>query len=200
MLPFSWKLIWRNTTHLRVNFLTWTVALGKILTLDNMRKWDIIVINWYCIRKKNKIVEQFHLHCKVASAVCNTVFDIFGIDYLMLARVLDLLACWNEQFGSHQCTLLWRMIPPFLAYCGVSWWERNEHNFEEWKVNVGAFHYSLIPFFIGQWSKTMYFFLFFFSRSFCPLPFSSFVDLLYTSRIMGVIIPFRPLNKILIYS
>jgi hypothetical protein len=47
--PFSWKSIWRTKAPSRVAFFAWTAALGKILTLDNLRKRQIVVINRRCL-------------------------------------------------------------------------------------------------------------------------------------------------------
>jgi hypothetical protein len=41
--PLTWKSIWRVKASSRVAFFVLTEALGKILTLDNLRKRDIIV-------------------------------------------------------------------------------------------------------------------------------------------------------------
>ena len=37
-LIFPWKSIWWIKAPLRVAFFIWTVVLGKVLTLDNLRK------------------------------------------------------------------------------------------------------------------------------------------------------------------
>jgi hypothetical protein len=42
---FSSKSICRVQVPLRVGFFVWMVALGKILTLDNMRKRKVIVVD-----------------------------------------------------------------------------------------------------------------------------------------------------------
>ena len=35
---FSWKSIWKQKIPSRVSFFVWTAALGKCLTIDNLRK------------------------------------------------------------------------------------------------------------------------------------------------------------------
>jgi hypothetical protein len=44
--PFHWRCIWRSKALLRVALFAWSVALGKILTVDNLRKWNIVVVDW----------------------------------------------------------------------------------------------------------------------------------------------------------
>jgi hypothetical protein len=42
-------------------------ALGKILTLDNLRKRLVIMMDWRCICKKSgESVDYLLLHCEVA--------------------------------------------------------------------------------------------------------------------------------------
>jgi hypothetical protein len=45
----------------------WTVALGKILTHDNLRRHHIVVVEWCCMCKKNgESIDHLLLHCGVA--------------------------------------------------------------------------------------------------------------------------------------
>jgi predicted DNA-binding protein with PD1-like motif len=69
----------------RENF-EWLVALGKILTMDNLRKWHIIVVDWCCLCKKNgETVGGLLLHCEVACAIWN----VFSVDLGYLGSCLD---------------------------------------------------------------------------------------------------------------
>jgi hypothetical protein len=55
---------------LRPVFFTRSAALGKILTLDNLRKQRVIVIDKCCMCKRDvESVDYFLLHCDVASAL-----------------------------------------------------------------------------------------------------------------------------------
>ena len=47
-----WKTIWKSKAPLRVAFFVWTVVLGKMLTMDNLRK-NIIMTKWCCMCKKS---------------------------------------------------------------------------------------------------------------------------------------------------
>jgi hypothetical protein len=42
---FLWKSIWKVKAPSRVAFFVWTTALRKILTLDNLRKRHVIVVD-----------------------------------------------------------------------------------------------------------------------------------------------------------
>jgi hypothetical protein len=44
----------------------WTTALGKILTIDNLRKRNIVVVEWCCMCKKIvKSINHLLIHCEV---------------------------------------------------------------------------------------------------------------------------------------
>ena len=76
------------------NSLEWSTALDKILTLDNLRKQHIIVINRCCICKRSEeMVDHLLLDCEVASALWNAIFSQFGMAWVMPRRVFDLFAC-----------------------------------------------------------------------------------------------------------
>jgi hypothetical protein len=61
-------------------------ALGKILILDNLRKWNVLVMDRCCMCKRNeKSVDHLLIHCDVACAIWITFFTffIFGLTWVM---------------------------------------------------------------------------------------------------------------------
>jgi hypothetical protein len=48
---FPWKSVWRTQALLRAAFFVWLAGLDKILTLDNLRKRQVTVINKCCMCK-----------------------------------------------------------------------------------------------------------------------------------------------------
>ena len=48
---FPWKIPWKSKVLPRVVFFSRTVALGRILTMDNLVKRQIIVTKWYYMCK-----------------------------------------------------------------------------------------------------------------------------------------------------
>lgn len=51
--PFPWMGIWRSRLPLKVAFFGWAASLGKVLTINNLRKWQIIIVDWCCMCNKN---------------------------------------------------------------------------------------------------------------------------------------------------
>ena len=64
---FPWKSIWRSKAPPRVAFFAWTAAHGKILTLDNLRRRGMVVVNtcWLC-ESDEEPVDHLLLHCGAA--------------------------------------------------------------------------------------------------------------------------------------
>jgi hypothetical protein len=90
-----WKRIWQTKVPLKVAFFAWVVALGKILTLDNLRKRQVIAIDRCCMCKKSgDSVDHLFLHCEVACVLWNAIFIRFNFSWVMPRRVVDLFPCW----------------------------------------------------------------------------------------------------------
>jgi hypothetical protein len=91
---FPWKGIWKVKVPLQVSFFVWTASLGKILTLDNLCKRGLIVVNWCCMCKRSgESINHLFLHCEVARTLSSVLFTLFGVKWVMNGKVLDLLAC-----------------------------------------------------------------------------------------------------------
>ena len=85
----------RTKSPPRAVFFVWSAALEKILTLDNLRKKQVVVINRCCMCKKDgELVDHLVLHCEVAHALWCNIFSRLGLPWVMPSCVLDLCACW----------------------------------------------------------------------------------------------------------
>ena len=75
---------------IKVVFLTWIVALRKILELDNYRKRDMVEVECCCVCKKNgHCIDHLLLHCVLLASI------VFGLirGWVMPKSVVDLLEC-----------------------------------------------------------------------------------------------------------
>jgi hypothetical protein len=126
-------------------FFAWAAALGNILTLDNLRKRQIIVINRCCMCKKNEeSVDHLLLHYEVACVLWNAIFGCFRLSWVMPRRVVDLFACW-WMGGRSRSAVVWKMVPCCLLWC--LWKERNDRQFKDKERSMeelmSFFFYSL---------------------------------------------------------
>ena len=129
-IMFPWKLIWKVKVPPRIAFFSWTSALGKVLTIDNLRKRGLIIQEWCCIYKRSREdVDHLFLHCSVAMELWSLVFGLFGVQWVMPRFVMDLFCSWMGNRGRHSSILIWKMIPHCLVWC--IWRERNSCHFED---------------------------------------------------------------------
>ena len=56
------------------------VALGKIFTLDNLRKMNVIVVEWCYMCNKSGESIDYLLHCEVVRDLWSSLFNLFGFE------------------------------------------------------------------------------------------------------------------------
>jgi hypothetical protein len=128
-ISFPWKGIWRTKAPPRVAFFAWTAARGKILTIDNLCRRGMIVVNrCYLCKSDGESVDHLLLHCEVANALWNAILSRLGLCWVMPNSVRELLACWCSG-GRTRSAVAWKMIPLCLMWC--IWRERNARCFED---------------------------------------------------------------------
>jgi hypothetical protein len=87
--PFPWKSIWCTKAPQRVAFFVWSAALGKILTLDNLRRKNMFLINRCGMDEKS--IDHLLLHCECAQFLWNAFFTHFDLAWAMPHGVVNLL-------------------------------------------------------------------------------------------------------------
>jgi len=134
-LSFPWKSIWRVKASTRVAFSVWSAALGKILTHDNLRKRNIVVIEWCCMCKKNgESIDHLLLHCKVVRDLWSYILVLFGVEWVMPRTVLEVLTSWGASVGYGRDKEVWRLAPLCLLWC--IWREWNAQLFEDVETSM----------------------------------------------------------------
>uniref|UniRef100_A0A7N2MU36 Ultraviolet-B receptor UVR8 n=1 Tax=Quercus lobata TaxID=97700 RepID=A0A7N2MU36_QUELO len=128
--PFIALLIWKQKIPSRVAFFAWSAALGKCLTIDNLRKRKVCILDWcYMCKRSSESVDHLFLHCPVASELWDMVFGLFGVCWIMPSSVVGLFACWQGHFGHLRNGVIWKVVPLCLMWC--IWKERNSRCFED---------------------------------------------------------------------
>ena len=132
---FPWKSIWKQKIPSRVAFLVWTAALGKCLTIDNLCKRKVWILDWcYMCKRNGESVDHLFLHCPFASDLWSMVLGLIGVSWVMPHTILGLLWCWQGSFGHHQNIYIWSIIPHCLLWC--LWRERNSRCFEDTERSI----------------------------------------------------------------
>ena len=124
---FPWKSIWQNRVPHKVAFFTWLVAHGKILTIDNLCRRRIWVLDWcFMCKRAGESVNHLMLHCEYAQELWSMIFCMFGISWVTPHSTHALLHCWRRKGPAH---LIWNAIPSSLMW--LLWRERNQWAFED---------------------------------------------------------------------
>jgi len=61
-------------------------------------------------------------------------YILFGVEWVMSRRVLDLLSSWGNSLGRGQVKQIWKQVP-LCAMWGL-WRERNARHFEDVEMPV----------------------------------------------------------------
>jgi hypothetical protein len=118
-----------------VTVFVWSTALGKILTHDNLRKRNAVVIEWCCMCKKNgESIDHLLLHCEVACDLWSYILILFGVEWVMPRTVLKLLTNWGALVGYGCAKEAWRLASLCLLWC--IWRERNARLFEDVETSM----------------------------------------------------------------
>ena len=87
------------------------------------------LLDWCCMCKNSgESPSHLLLHCSVARDLWNSIFSLFGLQWVMPIDVRDLLACWWAGRGRSKIKELWNSVPHCVFWC--IWWERNSRSFE----------------------------------------------------------------------
>ena len=126
---FPWKSIWKQIPS-RVALFVWTAALGKCLTIDNLRKRKVCILDWcYMCKSNGESVDHLFLHCPVALELWAMIFGLFGVYWVMPMSVGGLFSCWQGRFGRYRNGDIWKVVLHCLMWC--VWKERNSRCFED---------------------------------------------------------------------
>ena len=114
----------------RVAFFVWTADWGKCLTINNLRKGNVWILDLcYMCKCNGESIDHLFLHCPVAMDLWPMVLGLFGGSQVMPKSVVGLLACWQRWFGHHRNGHIWIIVPHCLMWC--LWRERNSRCFED---------------------------------------------------------------------
>jgi hypothetical protein len=113
---FPSKSIWRTKAPVKVTFFAWSAALGKIFTMDNLRKRHVIMIDRCCMCKRHGnlwIIFFFIVRPPTPYGITSSV----ALGYLGLC-IFELLICSlaGGQWALSECCCV-KMVHSCLMWC-----------------------------------------------------------------------------------
>ena len=163
-VSFPWQSIRCIKVPKRVSFFLWTIARSGVLTIDNLVKKNLPLVNWCCFcRCDEETVNHLLLHFKFAFALWSEVLIMFGVQWVIPDTIVSLLFAWRNWLGTYS-SKVWNMVPACLMW--LVWKDRNARTFEdierpidmlknllvrtlfEWSRIWGLMHYSSLSDFL----------------------------------------------------
>jgi hypothetical protein len=63
---------------------------GKSTKEDNLKKENIIVVDWYCMCKRSgESIDHLLLRCKVSRELWISIFHLFSVEWVTPKRVIE---------------------------------------------------------------------------------------------------------------
>ena len=90
MLIHSHGRVFGTQVAKRVSFFLWSAVWGKILTIDDLIKRDLLLVSW-CACYSGETVNHILIHCEIDYDLWCEVFIIFGIQWVLPDKVASLL-------------------------------------------------------------------------------------------------------------
>uniref|UniRef100_A0A2N9FA08 Zinc-hook domain-containing protein n=1 Tax=Fagus sylvatica TaxID=28930 RepID=A0A2N9FA08_FAGSY len=138
-----WRGIWKSKVPPRVAFFTWTAVLGKLPTIDNLRKRNMVIVNRCCLCKTAaESIDHLFLHCNLAKDLWDSVLSSFGVSWVMPCQVIGVLAQVKADKDSIEA-LVQPVETADRFFQEIQTWQKQVDDLEE-KLDVG-----------GQGVKTM---------------------------------------------
>ena len=101
-LCFPWKSIWKQKIPSQVAFFVWTTAWGKCLTIDNLRKMKVWILDWcYTCKCNGESIDYLFLHCPIVMDLRSMVLGLFGVSWVMPKLWGSQLVVWSSSEQSY---------------------------------------------------------------------------------------------------
>lgn len=94
------ELLWKTTAPPRILAFAWLVLRGSILTMDNLQRHNVIVVNAcpLCLANE-KTMDHLLLNCWGAKEIWNSFFKSFDYSWILPDSILLLFNSWWSIFS-----------------------------------------------------------------------------------------------------
>eukprot|EP00268_Persea_americana_P012878 TRINITY_DN15545_c0_g1_i6.p1 TRINITY_DN15545_c0_g1~~TRINITY_DN15545_c0_g1_i6.p1 ORF type:complete len:174 (-),score=24.45 TRINITY_DN15545_c0_g1_i6:44-565(-) len=125
----NWDSLWSMKAPPRVIAFGWSALLGGILTMDNLQRRRMVVVNAcpMCLVDEESI-DHLLLNCRVPQCPWKAILGWFHYCSPLPHSLTALFKSWRLGVGPKRGRIMWRLS--FLAAIWTIWKERNARCFE----------------------------------------------------------------------
>ena len=148
---FPWRSIWNPIVPPKLGFFAWEASWGKVLTLDQLKRKGIPLVNRCRLCEENEeTIDHLLIHCSRAKLLWDFLLAITNLHWVFPCTVRQLLLAWQSASIGKKRKRVWMAAP--LCIFWTLWMERNRVVFEN-EVPSAHRMKSFFLFSLWSWAK-----------------------------------------------
>ena len=84
---FPWRSIWNPIIPPKLGFFAWEASWGKVLTLDQLKRRGIPLVNMCFLCEEEEIIDHLLIHCSRAKMLWNLFLAIMNYNWVFSLTV-----------------------------------------------------------------------------------------------------------------
>lgn len=92
---FHWTAIWLTRAPTKVSFFDWCAVKDRILTIDNLMRHEMVIVNQCCMWFRDvESVAHLLIHCPIAKELWDEALVSWGMSWVFPSTVVELIQEW----------------------------------------------------------------------------------------------------------
>ena len=126
---FLWHSIWNPIVPPKLGFFAWEASWGKVLTLDQLKRRGITLVNrCFLCEEEEETIDHLLIHCSAAKMLWNLFLAIMDYNCVFPLTVRQALLAWQSARVGKKRKSVWLAAPLCLFW--TVWNERNRAAFD----------------------------------------------------------------------
>ena len=150
-LDFPSRSILNPIVPPKLGFFAWEASWGKVLTLDQLKRMGIPIVNrCFLCEEHEETIDHLLIHCSKAKSLWDLLLAITEANWVFPSTVRQLLLAWQSASVGKKRKRVWMAAPLCLFW--TLWLERNRVVFENEAPSVHRMK-SFFLFTLWGWAK-----------------------------------------------